>query len=257
MCDQQEKEPEKKCCPPPCPKYTFGAKVYRLYRDIKVQFINVLDTIDTKDGMIKAGAVAASPFVGMALVRKQRIKAARLAGPLITTMATSYGCFPEETGNFLTSAGVATREIYLKVAANQRRLLEGFENYKKREEPKEEWCPQSGFLSKVDEIGVDTHRQFDELLSNREFAVEMAKVGFPRIHLDEDHIWADDDHDAEIVELMDRLDRKPKDKVDCEVDYIKNDDIELKLFTNFSRYSSFDISDDIDDEEEYYIDEQE
>ena len=68
-------------------------------------------------------------------------------------------------------------------------------------------CPQPELVKrKNEEIEIDTHQQFDELLSNREFAYEMAKVGFPRVHLQHDHIWAGDDHDQEIVEMMNKSD---------------------------------------------------
>ena len=81
----------------------------------------------------RAGAVVASPFVGMALVRKQRTKAARFAGPLLTTVATSYGCFPEGTRDFLTKLGGVSMGVYNKVAVNQKRLLESLNKYKGRE----------------------------------------------------------------------------------------------------------------------------
>jgi len=258
MCDQPEKEP----CQPKCPRYTFGTKLYRFYQDVKGQCINVLDTIDAKDEWIKAGAVVASPFVGMVLVRKQRTKTVRFAGPLITTMATSYGCFPEETGNFLTKLGCVSKGVYNKVAENQRRLLDGLNKFKGREEDVTKiWEPQSGFVERCnDRSGMDTHQQFDELLSNREFAYEMSKVGFPRVHLHHDHIWAGDDHDQEIVEMMNKMDPKPIDLVECEPTvYRRNDDIQLKLYTNVSRFPSLDISEETEDnnedyEEEYYCD---
>ena len=95
---------------------------------------NKIKKITSTSQYFRAGAVVASPFVGMALVRKQRTKTARFAGPLITTVATSYGCFPEETGNFLTKLGCVSKGVYNKVAENQRRLLEGLNKFKGREE---------------------------------------------------------------------------------------------------------------------------